>query len=194
MQRTGGVAIALLLLASAAAAQTRLIPREADVHFSEQIANGPAGNCGCFTMEGAAGDFAWTLYHSGIERVTTLSAVADVSVEHTGNVNGAPFGLTLTSVVFGPRVAVPARKSSLFAQSLIGFTHGSGSEFPQGGNLVSSANSFAFDLGAGADYPLTRRIALRIAQVEYLRTSLPNNASGWQNNLRLSAGITMRIR
>ena len=194
MPKNRAVVMAFLLLGLPCAAQRNLVPTEANIRFSEQISNGPAGNCGCFAMQGAAGDFAWTLYHSAIERATALSAVADASVEHTGNVNGAPYGLTRTSVVFGPRDAVPARKSSLFAQGLIGFTHGSGSEFPRGGGLVSSANSFAFDLGAGADYPLAKRVSLRMLQAEYLRTSLPNNASGWQNSLRLSAGFTIRFK
>ncbi len=194
MHKNRAVVMAFLLLTLPCAAQTKLVPAEANIRFSEQISNGPAGDCGCFTMQGAAGDFAWNLYHPAVERAATLSAVADVSVEHTGNVNSTPYGLTLTSVVFGPRAAVPARKTSLFAQGLIGVTHGSGSEFPHGGSLVSSANSFAFDLGAGADYPLAKRVLLRIVQAEYLRTSLPNNASDWQNNLRLSAGVTLKFR
>jgi hypothetical protein len=185
--------MAFLLLALPCAAQTKLIPAEADLRFSEQISNASSGKCGCFAMEGAAGDFAWTLHRYGIEHVAHLSAVADASVEHTGSVNGAPYGLTLTTVGAGPRIAVPAFKSIVFAQSLFGFTHGSGSEFPEGNGLVSSANSFAVNLGSGIDYPLIKPLSLRLLQVEYLRTSLPNNANGWQNNLRLSAGLTVRF-
>jgi hypothetical protein len=55
---------------------------------------------------------------------------------------------------------------------------------------VSSATSFALDLGAGAEHAINNRVAIRMVQVEYLRTSLPNNSTDWQNNLRISAGVT----
>jgi hypothetical protein len=186
-------AMAILLLALTCAAQTKLIPAEANIRFSEQLSNGPAGNCGCFVMEGAGGDFAWTLHRYGVEHLAPLSAVADVSAEHTGSVDGAPYGLTLTTFAAGPRIALPAGKSAVFAQSLFGITHGSGSEFPESNGLAASANSFALDLGSGIDYPLIKPISLRLLQIEYLRTSLPNDADNWQNNLRLSAGLTIRF-
>lgn len=186
-------ALVLACTAGSAAAQSRATPTSVNVRFSEQISNGPAGSCGCFAMEGAAGDITWTLRQYGVEHAKLVGAVADLSIEHTGKVTNAPYGLTLTTLAFGPRFVAPAFKSNIFAQILFGFTHGSGSQFPEHGSLVSSANSFALDLGAGVDYPLNKRVAIRIAQVEYLRTSLPNNSSNWQNNFRFAAGITIRL-
>jgi hypothetical protein len=49
------------------------------------------------------------------------------------------------------------------------------------------------DLGAGADVPLNKRISARILQLDYLRTTLPNNTTNWQNNLRIGAGLTLRF-
>ena len=100
------------------------------MRFSEQISNGPAGTCGCFAMEGVAGDVAWTLHRSGNENSRTLGGVADVSVEHTGKVSDAPYGLTLTTLAFGPRFTTSFKSTHLFAQSLFGFSYGSNSEFP----------------------------------------------------------------
>jgi len=59
--------------------------------------------------------------------------------------------------------------------------------------LVSSANSFALNLGAGADYSLNKSISVRILQLDYLHTELPNNTSNWQNNLRIGAGLTLHF-
>ena len=59
--------------------------------------------------------------------------------------------------------------------------------------LASSANSFALDLGGGADYSISQRFSLRAVQLDYLRTSLPNIDSGWQNNLRIGVGVTVRF-
>lgn len=194
MQKIGILALALLCFAASATAQSRWVPADANVRFSEQISNGPAGACGCFAMEGVGADVAWHLRQLGNEHKQSLGAVADISAEHTGQVANAPYGLTLTTLDFGPRYAAPAFKSTtLFAQTLFGFSHGSDSEFPQNNSLVPSATSFAFNLGGGADYAVRPHLALRVLQVEYLRTALPNNSSDWQNNLRLSAGLTFRF-
>ncbi len=194
MRKTGVVGMALLCFAALATAQSRWSPAEANVRFSEQISNGPAGSCGCFAMEGFAGDVAWTLHRYGNENSRTVGGIADVSVEHTGKVSNAPYGLTLTTLAFGPRFALSAFKSThLFAQSLFGISYGSSSQFPAHNALVSSANSFALDVGGGADHAINENVAIRMFQVEYLRTSLPNNSTNWQNNLRISAGITFRF-
>ncbi|MFP5228079.1 MAG: hypothetical protein ACLGXA_10645 [Acidobacteriota bacterium] len=174
----------------AAAQIGKLVPAEGDVRFSEQISNGPAGNCGCFAMEGFAAGASWNLHEVGRERSTALGFVTDLSVEHTGKVSNAPYGLTLTTIAFGPRVATRGFKSTrMFAQILFGFTHGSNSEFPVRNSLESSANSSAFMLGGGVDRPITQRISYRIIQLQYLRTSLPNDTSNRENNLQVSTGL-----
>jgi hypothetical protein len=76
---------------------------------------------------------------------------------------------------------------------LLGFAHGSGSQFPQNNSLVATANSPAFDVGAGADYSVSKRVSMRFLQVDYMRTGLPNNVNNWQNNLRIGAGITLHF-
>lgn len=191
MRKIVKVSLMILGCVLPVAAQTRVLaPAEANVRFSEQISNGPAGNCGCFAMEGFAGGAAWNLHEFGAERSRALGFVTDLSVEHTGKVNNAPYGLTLTTLAFGPRLATPSFKAThVFAQTLFGFTHGSNSEFPVHNSLESSANSFAFVLGGGLDRPITQRIGYRVIQLQYLRTSLPNNSSNWQNNLQISTGL-----
>jgi len=195
MHKLSIVALVLACMTLSASAQSHSSAASVNVRFSEQISNGPAGSCGCFAMQGAAGDVAWRVYRLGRGNGGSLSGVADVGVEHTGSVSGAPYGLTLTTVSFGPRFTVPAsRHAQIFAQSLFGVAYGSNSQFPEHNTFVTSANSFALNLGAGLERSLSEHIAVRILQMEYLRTALPNNSSNWQNNLRLSAGITFRFR
>lgn len=196
MRKIVKVSLMILGCVLPVAAQTRvLVPAEANVRFSEQISNGPAGKCGCFAMEGIAGDFAWQVRTLGKEGSNSFAGVADFGVEHTGSVNGAPYGLTLTTLSFGPRFARTFRKSSsVFAQTLFGAAFGSNSQFPEHNALVSSANSFAFDLGGGIEHRLGNRLAWRLIQADYLRTSLPNNSSNWQNNLRIATGLTIHLK
>ena len=184
---------ALLCLALASAAQAQAIPGEVNFRYSEQISNGPAGTCGCFPMQGAAGDVYWQIKELAPHHRADLGLAVDLGVEHTGNENSSGYGLTLTTLTAGPRFEIPVRKVHTFAEALVGFGHGSGSEFPEHGKLVPSASSFAFDVAGGADYPVNKRLSIRMLQLEYLRLSMPNNSTDWQNNLRLGAGITLHF-
>lgn len=190
MQKCAMAAIAMLSLALASSARAQAVPGTVNFRFSEQISNAPAGNCGCFGLEGAAADADWRLAGFGAAH---LSLVADVGVEHTGAVTNAPYGLTLTTLTAGPRLWLPDRKLHIFGQVLFGFGHGSNSEFPENNTLVSSANSFALDVGGGADYAIGKRFAVRVLQLDYLRTSLPNASNNWQDNLRVGAGLTLHF-
>ena len=183
---------ALILLTLALSAGAQLLPKQASFRYSEQLSNGPAGTCGCFTLQGAALDGYWKMLSGGPD--VQLGLVVDAGVENTGNVNGQGYGLTVSTYTAGPRLLFSAGKFHPFAQVLFGLAHGSGSQFPQSNNtLTPSANSFAFDLGGGFDYALRKRLSVRFLQVDYLRTSLPNNTTNWQNNLRLSGGLTVHF-
>jgi hypothetical protein len=193
MQKTFLTIAALLSMAMAHAARAQAIPGSVNIRFSEQLSNAPAGSCGCFGMEGAAGDLGWNLFGLGGQGGVGLGIAADIGVEHTGSVNGAPNGLNLITFAAGPRVRFPILKLHTFGQALFGIAHGGDSAFPQSNTLVSSANSFALDLGGGADYSLDRRLSVRVLQLDYLRTSLPNTTSNWQNSLRIGAGLTLHF-
>jgi peptidoglycan-associated lipoprotein len=193
MQKCSIFAIALLGLALANAARSQAIPGTVNLRFSAQISNASAGTCGCFAMEGGAADASWSLMGSSAAHGVGLSLAADVGLDHTGTVNSSPYGLTLTTLTAGPRLWIPVPKLHIFGQALFGFAHGSNSQFPHNNSFVPSANSFALDLGGGADYALGKRFAVRVLQLDYLRTSLPNNSTDWQNNLRIGAGLTVRL-
>jgi hypothetical protein len=190
MKKTAISLVALLYLAIACGAQAQIIPGTANFRFSEQVSNAPAGTCGCFGLAGAAGDAAWNLFSL---RGSGLGLAGDLGVVHTGRVNGGNYGLTLTTFTAGPRLRLPNRRLQPFGQALFGVAHGSGSQFPSGNTLVSSASSFALDLGGGTDYSVNGRFSLRVIQLDYLRTNLPNISSDWQNSLRIGVGVTVRF-
>jgi hypothetical protein len=191
--------IALLGSTLTSAAQSSIVPRETGLRYSEQLSNGPAGDCGCFRLQGAAVDAYWRIRHFQFLQTVDGSGdgrfgiAADIGVEHTGNVDGAGYGLTLATFNAGPRLKLPVKSAQIFVQTLFGLAHGFNSEFPRRDMLVSSANSFAFDVGGGVDYRINRRLSLRVLQLDYLRTALPNNTNNWQNNLRIGAGIIVRL-
>lgn len=92
---------------------------------------------------------------------------------------GAGSGLHDFNYLFGPRVTYRSYgKLNPFGQLLLGGQH-------LGGN-GGSANSFALTLGGGVDYKYNDRFAIRLIQVEYLRTHFGGVG---QNNARIEAGL-----
>jgi hypothetical protein len=48
-------------------------------------------------------------------------------------------------------------------------------------------------LGGGLDVNVSRHIAIRAAQADWLYTQFPNGVDNRQNNLRITAGIVFRF-
>lgn len=193
MQKAAIASAAVLLLCTAWSAQAQAAPATINLRYSEQISNGPAGSCGCFGLQGTAADAGWRFNALSFGKNAGMGLAADFGIVHTGSDGGAPYGLTLTTLTAGPRFNLAAHRLEPFAQALFGFAHGSGSAFPQGNKLDASASSFAFDIGGAADYRLRQGLAVRLFQLDYLRTGLPNSSTNWQNNLRIGVGFTLRL-
>jgi hypothetical protein len=98
------------------------------------------------------------------------------------------------TVVAGPRYTVKSKIGArVYAQSLFGYVHAFNSVFPSGQSVTSAAGSFAMQLGGGVGVPLTKTFGLRIAEVDYIGTWLPNNNSNSQSDIRVSTGITLHF-
>jgi hypothetical protein len=47
--------------------------------------------------------------------------------------------------------------------------------------------------GGGIDFKVSRQLSVRPVQAEYLATRLPNGHNNRENNLRIGAGIILRL-
>jgi outer membrane immunogenic protein len=149
--------------------------------------NAPAGDCGCFAMNGGSGWMAFDLSHA-------LGIVGEIASQHASNVSSSGADLTLTSYLAGPRYTWGhAHHFAPFAQVLLGEAHASGSLAPGSSGLAGSANAFALTAGGGLDIGLTRHLALRAFEADYYLTRFDNSADNHQNNLRLAAGVIIRL-
>jgi hypothetical protein len=115
----------------------------------------------------------------------------------------------LTNYLFGPTVTAELGRSAVFAHALFGEAHsslGAGLTVPIIGGIstgLTSANAFAMAFGGGIDIGLTRHLAIRAVQVDYLRTQfsatdalttgLSSSLGNSQNSFRYSAGIVFRF-
>jgi hypothetical protein len=155
-----------------------------------KIAN---ASCDCFWLQGGGADAAWTLYRG-------LGVAASITGQHASGLTGGG-SLGKVDYVFGPRYTLhtsgrsePRHFSSrIFGEALFGSVHAFDGVFPATGGTQDTANSFAYELGGGFDVSFAHGLGLRMAEVSFYHSDLPNNASHTQDNLRLGFGVTYRL-
>jgi peptidoglycan-associated lipoprotein len=130
-----------------------------------------------------------------------FGAAANITGTATKNAADSNVGLDMVTATFGPRYTWyrPSGTShnhsfAVFGHGLIGESHGFNSYFPSANGVQTDYNSFALQVGGGMDFGLSRHLAVRAIQADWLRTQFPNSTTNVQNSLRLSAGIVLRMR
>ena len=123
-----------------------------------------------------------------------LGVVGDFGGHYASNAS-AGASLSLFSYMVGPRVSIrKAGPITPFAHLLLGGGHVGGSLYTtnfQGG--AASRNAFAGILGGGLDLNLSRHVAIRAVQIDWMHSQFANGAHDRQNSLRLTAGLVFRF-
>lgn len=104
-----------------------------------------------------------------------ISVVADFSGSYQDRAH-------LHNVLFGPRYSVSHGKVTPFAEGLFGFGRFSDSGI--------SNNGFGMALGGGLDVSASRRVAVRLAKVNWL---LDRNSGVNANDLRIATGLVFKF-
>jgi peptidoglycan-associated lipoprotein len=130
-------------------------------------------------------------------KVKGLGLVIDLNGESKSNIEPG-VNLTQFSVMGGVRYTfhlVPKNPHAvdLYGQFLGGGVFASNSIFPGPSSTTTSANSSAIQLGGGANIRLTRRIALRLLEADFISTKLPNVSGSRQYDVRFSNGVVFRF-
>src|SRR6266481_4075245 len=168
----------------------RLVPRYEIAGMYDYINFSPGDPFANFGNHGASGSFTYnaskwlglTAELAGYQFQRDLSPLTGSS----SSVNGG-----FMTYLFGPRLNL--RKFDYFvpfAEFLAGGAHG-GTDL--GGQ---DQNAFALATGGGVDIVLTKNIAWRFAQLDYLMTNHSGpalGASGRQNNFRAATGLVLRF-
>jgi hypothetical protein len=141
-----------------------------------------------FWMQGGSIEVDGQFWHG-------LGAEAEVSGFHAQNANNAAVGLDMVTTTFGPsyRWSPVHHRYSFSGHALAGEANGFHSIFPGAGAPSSSSNGLALQLGGGMDLSIKHRLSMRVFEVDWLRTELPNADTNAQNNLRLAAGVVARF-
>lgn len=156
------------------------------IRFAATEANAPPGTCGCFFLVGGAADAAFRV----LPRVSVALEVGGNTVSH---VAGTTRGLSTITLLAGPRYTLPLRRFAVSGQALFGAARGFDADFSNGTRTADTATSFGMALGGFAEFGVTRSINLRVAQIDFVQTNLPNGLDNRQRNIRVGAGITFRV-
>lgn len=191
------LAIAAVSTQLAAAQGTQATPpseeplrAELAVDYSYVRSNAPPASCTCFNLNGGSGTFAWPVKQGG------FAAVGDLTIDHASAIGASGLGLTLTTLMAGTRYVPRVGHSPLqpFAQVTVGLAHASGTLVGTGTpGAINAGGAFAASIGGGLDVRANRRFSVRLAEVNYLLTTVHNDTNNHQNNLRISAGVVMRF-
>src|SRR5262245_26931115 len=164
----------------------KLVPRiEVNGGYS-YINFNPGDGFNNFNNHGGTGGFTYNA-----NRVLGLTAEIGGYNGHR-DVNGVRQSGGLTSYLFGPRLNLRRFDHFVpFAEFLFG-----GMNAGAGITGDRSQNAFALAAGGGVDVVLTKNLAWRFAQIDYLMTNFSGpslNADARQNNLRLGTGVVLRV-
>jgi opacity protein-like surface antigen len=105
----------------------------------------------------------------------------------TATTNGALVGGAFTYLA-GPRVNFRHGKVTPFVQTLFG-----GIWTTNGIGTSTSENNFAMTAGGGIDVKVSKHVSIRPIQAEYFMTKIANGLNDRQDNLRIGAGIVVRL-
>ncbi len=164
----------------------------AEVGFSYSYTRVNPG--GALSSANANGGYGYVEYN--FNRVVGL--VADLGANYVGNAGGVQLQNTTFQYLFGPRFNWRMSRFTPYLQTLVGGQRFSSGLDPSSSTprLASAQNNFAAAIGGGIDYNLTKHIALKPIQVEYLVAEVSpfgRNVNFVQNNLRYSAGVVFRF-
>ncbi|HXG66001.1 MAG TPA: outer membrane beta-barrel protein [Blastocatellia bacterium] len=102
----------------------------------------------------------------------------------------------LHTFLFGPRFSLRTRRATPFAHALFGAAraHTEGRVdvpgFSFSTEFSDTDTAFAMELGGGLDVRLNQSVALRLIQVDYLRTRFNDDT---QHHARISVGLVFRF-
>jgi opacity protein-like surface antigen len=178
------VAAAVLVFAGVLSAQEGTPRFEVGATYSGVHLNA-ANNNGQRTSNGGSASFEYNINNY-------LGVVADF-----GGYANTRSGIDdkFITYMFGPRLNWRHKRFNPYVQSLFG------AGYAWSGPSNNNQNAFTFAIGGGLDYGLTKRIAIKPLQVEYLRTDFNSAQLGdststfgdHQNGVRYSAGIVFRF-
>jgi len=148
-----------------------------------------------FTLRGATIDAGIGLWH-GLGVALAANGLAATNLRSSIDIHQI-------SLMAGPRYTYDVghitptawnRHLGVFVDGKVGYTFATTGLYPSGPTtLAGNAAAITYSGGGGVNLTLYHRFDVRVAQVEYVQTHLPNGSTNQQNNLRFSAGVNFHL-
>ncbi len=114
--------------------------------------------------------------------------------ETTGRLESRRINFSNHQLLFGPRFSVRRERATGFAHALFGVVHirssGFSVPFVIGLVRITPETDFAMAYGGGLDVNASKRLAVRVFQVDYIAVRGRGN---WLHNVRAQAGIVIKV-
>jgi outer membrane immunogenic protein len=162
------------------------------ITYSTEHARLAPGTCGCFWLQGGGADAALTLWKgfgfaAGVTGQIVSNYAPGVDFSKVSYMGGPRY--TYTAWKRGPS-SIQRPRLQIFGEGLFGAVHAFSGAFPSSTAIDATANSFALQTGGGINLFFLRSFSVRLLDVDYVRTQLPNGYAGTQNDLRLAFGVS----
>ncbi|WP_420239421.1 hypothetical protein ACOBR2_07585 [Telmatobacter bradus] len=191
----GGVLFAQQPSAKAPATGTKVVTLDLGLTVAGERGQDSASSAGIW-MRGGAVDLTAL-------RPKGYGAKVSASIEYAPHV-ASNVGVNTRLFVMGPVYDrsldkfLPSKRPELkqlhlFGEGLLGAVEGFNGVYPAQSQSNSDADAFAVMAGGGLNLDMKQRGGLRLLQVDYVRTGLPNNSNNVQNNLRIGFGANIRL-
>ena len=118
-----------------------------------------------------------------------LGVVGDLGGFYATSSGNGSFAGGVFTYLLGPRVNFRHGKFTPFVQALFG-----GVRTTDGiAQSTGPENNFAMTTGGGIDFKVSRHVSVRPIQAEYFMTKIPDGLNNRQDNLRIGAGVVLRL-
>jgi len=124
-----------------------------------------------------------------------LGITADIGGNYGRIAPGVPNSHAYT-FAFGPTFSFRREHATIFAHTLLGENTISQNVISGSSNASATDSAFAMLWGGGIDVNVNHTFAIRLAQLDWLYTRhnlVPLGGKGYQNNIRLTGGITINL-
>lgn len=147
-----------------------------------------------FYLRGATADVGYTFFR-GIGLAVSGTGLAATNLRGSIDIHHV-------QALVGPRYTYnwghitnthTSRKGSAFVDGKIGYTLATAGQYPYDDVLDQRASSLTYQGGGGLNLHMYHRFDLRLIEIHYVRTQLPNGGSNTQNTLRLASGINFHF-
>jgi len=183
--KLGALAVVAMSAAVAAAQSDHAVSVGADYTY---VRTNVLPGCSCFSLSGGGAQIQVSL-------TPHLAGIGDVTLTHKAGITADNYTLIQLIYTGGVRVRPFAPRARLrpFVEIMLGGASSFGTLSPACSGVGGASNAFAFEPGGGIALRLSPRVSLLPVEADYLMTTFSNTANNRQNDLRLSAGIVIRL-